>query len=301
MLEESDLREKRVGVLGATSLVGQCLVQLLVENGWQVKAFSRRPVNNSTPGVEWAEPVQASSFCGNATRGSSPIIPFWICAAPIWVLPDYLPMLEAHGAGRVIAISSTSRFTKSDSSSPEEVEVARKLTRGEDLLCAWAQSKGIDWVIFRPTLIYGLAQDRNISEIVHLVRHLGFFPLAGHAQGMRQPVHAEDVAGICMAALVKPGAIRRSYNLSGGETLSYREMISRIFKALGRSPRLVELPLWLFQLAIFLIRFLPRYRHWNLQMAERMNINLVFDHAEATRDFHYFPRPFQPASKDLSS
>jgi nucleoside-diphosphate-sugar epimerase len=123
----------------------------------------------------------------------------------------------------------------------------------------------------------------------------------GQAKGLRQPVHAGDVVTACISALEKPGVVNRAYNLSGGETLAYREMINRLFAALGRCSRLIPVPLWLFRLVAPLIRFFPRYRHWNVQMAERMNSDLVFDHAEAVRDLNFFPRPFKITSKDLPS
>jgi len=34
-------------------------------------------------------------------------------------------------------------------------------------------------------------------------------------------------------------------------------------------------------------------------MAERMNTDLVFDHADARRDLNYQPRSFQPGPEDL--
>ncbi len=279
-------------------MVGQCLVPMLVENEWLVYAFSRRPIRHDQAGVEWKQLQISGSRCGISANDLN-TIPFWICVAPIWILPDYFPLLEAHGARRVIAISSTSSLTKSDSPDHTEVVVARMLSDGENRLLSWARSNGVDWVIFRPTLIYGFGLDQNISEIARLIRRLGFFPLAGRAMGMRQPVHAEDVANVCLSAIEKTKEIQHIYSLSGGETLAYREMIRRVFRALGCKPRLIEVPPWLFRLAVFFVRSLPRYRHWNVQMVERMNVNLVFDHDEASRDFHYSPRSFQLTSKDL--
>jgi hypothetical protein len=62
---------------------------------------------------------------------------------------------------------------------------------------------------------------------------------------------------------------------------------------------LIPVPLWFFRPAAVLIRFLPRYRNWTAEMAERMNIDLVFDHAEAARDLNFSPRPFHLTSNDL--
>ncbi len=109
---------------------------------------------------------------------------------------------------------------------------------------------------------------------------------------MRQPIHAADVAGACIAALQSPAVANRAYNISGGETLPYRSMVARIFAAQGRVTRVLSVPLWMFKLAVLLLRCLPRYRNWTAAMAERMNRDLVFDHSEAARDFGFQPRAF---------
>ncbi len=93
--------------------------------------------------------------------------------------------------------------------------------------------------------------------------------------------------------------IGKGYELSGGEAIPYRVMIQRIFLALGMKPRFVPVPLPLFRLAIGVLRLLPRYRHWSGAMAERMNRDLVFDHAEATRDLGFRPRSFVLSPEDL--
>ena len=74
--------------------------------------------------------------------------------APIWVLPDYFALIEAAGARRVVVLSSTSRFIKVDSGDTAEQATAAKLIDGETRVQAWAESRGIEWVILRPTLIY---------------------------------------------------------------------------------------------------------------------------------------------------
>ncbi len=293
------MSKKQVGVLGATSLVGRCLLPLLVQSGWNVRAFSRRPMSSDQPNIQWTQLPDSMDMI-RRPAGENKNIDCWICVASIWVLPDYFAMMEKYGVRRVIAVSSTSRFTKSDSTDVEEKKTASKLIDSENRLQGWAKRAGVDWVILRPTLIYGLGQDKNISEIIRLIRRLGFFPLLGQAQGLRQPVHAEDVAAACLSALERTGIVNHAYNLSGGETLSYREMVCRLFLALGRRPRLIRVPLWFFRFVAFMIRLLPRYRHWTMQMAERMNADLVFDHTDAARDLHYSPGKFQLGLKDLT-
>jgi len=284
--------KNRIGILGASSLVGECLLPMLAAINWYVTAYSRKAIAEDKK-IHWLRLPQCT------TQLEDEITPFWICVAPIWVLPDYFDLLKKHRAKRVVVLSSTSQFTKDDSSDPEEQAVARKLTDAEQQVRGWAESHGIEWVILRPTLIYGLGRDKNISEIARFIRRFGFFPLFGKANGLRQPIHAADVAGACLSALQAPCAANRAYNISGGETLSYREMVIRIFSALSLRSRILSVPLWFFGLAISLLRRIPRYRKWSTAMAERMNQDLVFDHSEASRDFGFKPRAFELLTTDL--
>lgn len=281
--------ESRVGVLGATSLVGECLLPMLRDAEWRVVAFSRRAAESGL-GVEWRQ-LPFTEVVAEISH--------WICVAPIWVLPDYFKLIEASGARCIVVLSSTSRFTKAGSGDLAEQATAAKLMDGEARLQAWAESRGVEWVILRPTLIYGIGRDKNVSEIARFVRRFGFFPVFGEAKGLRQPIHAEDVAGACLAALQGSDCRNHSYNISGGETLTYREMVARIFTALGRRPRVLRVPLWAFRLAMTMLRRLPRYRQWSSAMAERMNRDLVFDHAEAARDLALKPRAFVLTAEDL--
>jgi nucleoside-diphosphate-sugar epimerase len=288
--------QKRIGILGATSMVGTCLLPLLTESGWLVTAFTRRGNKQATDLVEWRQLPLAERH----SQGSDQATPYWICVAPIWVLPDYFELLNTQGVRRLVALSSTSRFTKDDSIDPEEQSIALRLADAEARVQAWAESRGIEWVILRPTLIYGLGRDKNISEITRFIRRFGFFPLFGKANGLRQPIHAMDVAGLCLAALQVPCVENRAYNISGGETLTYRNMVARVFVALGRRQRLLTVPLWAFRLAIIMLRRLPRYGQWSVAMAERMNQDLVFDHTDAARDLDFKPRIFVLTAEDLS-
>ncbi|HVX81029.1 MAG TPA: NAD-dependent epimerase/dehydratase family protein [Devosiaceae bacterium] len=214
--------------------------------------------------------------------------------APIWTLPACTALIEASGARRLVQLSSTSRFTKAGSRNTGEAATARRLAEAEAALEAWATRQGIAWTILRPTMIYGDGRDANVAEIARFIRRFGFFPLFGRAAGLRQPVAAADVAGAVLAAAGAPAAENRAYDIAGGETLSYRRMVERIFTAEGRRPVTPTVPLAAFRLASAALRLLPRHPGWTAEMAERMNRDLVFDNGAAVRDFGYAPGPFRP-------
>jgi uncharacterized protein YbjT (DUF2867 family) len=301
-------------VLGATSFVGQLVLARLQRSRLQpsaldgpgsttadgpdvpVWAFSRAavpPVARSvSAGVIWHQlPVSPSAWQAS--------IPHWIAVCPLWAVPEHFPLLEAAGARRFVALSSTSRFTKRDSAAATERAIAARLAAAEDEVLDWARTRGIAAIILRPTMIYDGIHDQNIARIARFIRRVGFYPVAGAAGGLRQPIHADDVAAACLAALGCDG-LQDAYEISGGETLTYRDMVRRIFRWLDRPPRLATVPLPLVRAAAPLGSLLPGLESLPT-MAARMNENLVFDHAAATQDFGFQPRafslPFRPDSK----
>jgi nucleoside-diphosphate-sugar epimerase len=216
--------------------------------------------------------------------------------APIATLPDLLPDFFAQGGSRVIAFSTTSRDAKAASGSADERAFASTVRAAEEATIAACERAQVPWTVLRPTLIYGAGRDRNVMVIARVIRRFGVFPVFGAARGLRQPVHVDDLAAACLAALDSEASHNKDYTLSGGETLSYRDMVARIFVALGKVPRFIEVPLAVFGCAMWLVSRLKRFRDFNPEMARRMNEDLVFDHAAARRDLGFSPRRFEPAS-----
>ena len=292
------MSKQRIGLLGATSLVGECMIKKLLEHDWHVTAFSRRSITNMAqhPQITWQQfaTIDTTKVCNEENE-----IHVWLCVAPIWVLSEHLNLLSAHGARRIVVLSSTSRFTKNNSPDPGERKIAQQLIKSEEFLQTWAATHKVEWVILRPTLIYGYGRDKNITAVVQFIRRFGFFPLFGSASGLRQPIHAEDVAAACYAAVDRQHLINRIYNLSGEETLTYHEMVERVFAAMNRTPRMLTVPLWFFRMVTWGLRWLPKYRNWTAAMAERMNQDLKFDCSEAKRDLDFSPRSFRLTTRDL--
>ena len=276
---------RTVLVLGATSLVGRFALPRLVEAGFRVVALSRAP-QPAMPGVEWTE--------GDLHDPGLTLLQVdaVLALAPIWLLPDALPALARTGATRLIAFSSTSAATKANSPVAAERAVATALIVGESRTRAFCEEAGIACTIFRPTMIYAEGRDGNVSRLASLIRRFGVLPLSGRGEGRRQPVHADDLAAACLQALDRPETHGRVYELPGGETLSYRAMVERLFDAVGRRRRIVAVPPPLWRLALALAA--PLLPGATAAMGDRMGVDLVFDGEPARRDFGWAPRGFRP-------
>jgi nucleoside-diphosphate-sugar epimerase len=288
----NDARSIRMQLLltGATGQIGDFLLPRLASAGHPVRAVSRglRPTGAD---VTWfqadlLDPLALES----AARGCEAAIHM----APLWTLPPHLPVLAGAGVRRVLAFGSTSRYGKRDSSDPGERDVVNRLVQAETVLSKECAALGMDWTLFRPTLIYGGGRDRNVTAIRQFVERFGVFVIAGNGHGLRQPVHADDLARACVDALAVDATRDKAYNLCGAETLTYRAMVERIFRAAGRTPRILSLPLPFLRLLLRSASLLPGYAQVSVEMADRMNRDLVYDHKQAATDFGYSPRGFQP-------
>jgi nucleoside-diphosphate-sugar epimerase len=203
------------------------------------------------------------------------------------------------GVRRLVAFSSTSRTTKEFSGHRGERETARRLADAEEAVARACETHGVDWTLFRPTLIYGGGRDRNVTEIAGMIGWLGLFPIAGEGRGLRQPVHAEDLAHACLAVLDNEATHGQTYELPGGETLTYAQMVSRIAEGLGRKPRLLRLPPLLVRAALAAACRFGRLPHVTPAAATRMDEDLAFDATRARQEFGYAPRPFRFPDQDL--
>jgi len=285
--ERDDGGTGRTLILGATSLVGRFLTPRLVATGVRPLALSRQ-------GEPWFEGVDwIVDDLGDPGLGERlPEVSTVLSLSPIWLLPQALPALIARGASRVVAFSSTSRFTKTASPVEAERAVAARLADSEASTIALCEAAGVAWTLLRPTLIYAEGRDGNVSRLAALIRRLGFLPLAGSGGGLRQPVHADDLAVAALTAAASDAARDRAYDLPGGETLTYRAMAERVFEGLGRKPLILQVPAPLWSLAFALAR--PLLPGATAAMGARMSEDLTFDADPARRDLGWAPRAFHP-------
>ena len=258
-------------VLGASGQIGRCLLRRLAAAGCPAIAVCRRPEPALAPEAEWlARDLTRPLDLGDRRPVAA------IHATGAWLLPAQLPALAAAGVQRLVCFSSTSVLAKAESSSAGDRDVARQLAEAEAAVAA----STIAWTILRPALVYGLGLDRNVSAAARFIRRWRWFPLAGPGTGLRQPVHADDLAAAAVALLEGGVAIGERFNVGGGETLSYRAMIERVFRVLDIPPRFRRLPF---------LNLLPGRIG---AMAARMEQDLAFDDGELWSRLELMPRKF---------
>lgn len=265
-------------VIGGSGAVGGFLLARLRAAGHDILALSRVTRADSA-GLRWLhgglDAALAMPDC-ESILSAGPLDQFvaWLRRAP----PGRLR--------RVVALSSMSAASKLASSDPAERELAARLGRAERELAAHCAAQGVGWTVLRPTLIYGAGLDRSLSPLARRARRWRVFPLLPAACGLRQPVHADDVAAACVAALAGTAA-GQVLELGGGERLSYAQMLSRVRAGLGRAT--LGLPL-----DINLLRAVTWITGRGGGMVQRLKQDLVADNVPLQSLLGVNPRGFRP-------
>ena len=280
-------------VPGASSQIGVFALPLLVSRGFEVVALGRNGKPSWYPdinGVTW-------ETAGTLSASSSDSARFILSCGPLALAGDLVSRCSK--LERVVAFSTTSIHSKRGSGDKAEREQAECIARDEKNIVELCAAVSAGLAILRPTLVYGCGMDMNISWLARWIGRFGFVPLAGEARGLRQPVHAQDVARTAVTALAFSGKGMLESPLCGGSTLSYQDMVREIFRALGRKPRLIHLPPNLLATMTAVARLLPGLRSINPEMVRRQALDLVYDDLEARSELGHAPRPFELRSTDF--
>ena len=107
------------------------------------------------------------------------------------------------------------------------------------------RQSGLDYTIFRPSFIYGPgdAVYTMLAKMIRLVP-FGLVPIFGNGLYRHQPVLVSDLVRGMVSCLDNPEAVGKTFDVGGPQALTYREQLTLIGEAVGKSVRPLSLPIW---------------------------------------------------------
>lgn len=274
----TDWRKGQVLVLGASSQIGWFLLPDIVRAGVRVQALSRR-AQTGVDGVGWLQ-------------GALPDPPDRVdavdsicCFAPLAALAGWLETGAVPNLARLVATSSMSAESKRASPVAAECALAQRLRDGEAALARVCERRGIACTVLRPTLIYGAARDRSLTPLARRAARWRVFGLPA-GRGLRQPVHAGDVATAALRAL-DGAAAGQVLPIGGGERLPAAAMFARVRASLPMRTLPLPVPAALLRAGA---RCVPHLRG----PLTRLQEDLIADNGELERLLGVRPRGFHP-------
>ena len=113
----------------------------------------------------------------------------------------------------------------------------------------------------------GFFADYPYMALMPYAALLGVFPMPVDGESRNAPPSAEDIARVCVGALIDPEKhAGKMYRPTGPELLSVNEMVAILSRVLGRKVRHVKLPMWMFYKAARIdgtdLHLLSSFRHY---------------------------------------
>lgn len=248
----------KVLIIGGSGYVGTHMAQHLLEQGHQVTVASRRG-EGPLSGVRYvmADAAKNEGLL-EAAQGQEALIYLvgiirergdqTFQQAHVEGVRHSLAAAKAAGISRFVHMSAlgTARGTGS--------RYYETKAEGEELV----QASGLNWIILRPSLIFGQGDEFFGGILKGLVTApIPFIPLIGDGRFVFRPIWVGDVAAAFEQAMNRPNTVHRSYNLVGPKEYTFRELLLLVRDTLGSRKPLLPIPLALMDRVVPLISPLP--------------------------------------------
>ncbi len=285
---------------GASGAVGQFVLPLLAPAPGRLLAYSRRPQNAQMPtvaqaGVEWRCADLSQQELRLNDRDSNVLI----CAGPLDHFTRLMGRTALPAGTRILALSSLSARWKAGSPNVADARLAARLLDAEAELVSRCEAMAATACILRCGLVYGAGVDRTLTPLRRIASRWRMLPWPRGARGLRQPVHADDIARALAHAAQAKVPLHGVFELPGPERLSWPVMLQRVLQTTPTPSRLCLLPD--FALERILRALTRRGEPWasKLSMLQRV----YEDQVTAVDDWYRFgviPRAFSPTPADFS-
>jgi NADH dehydrogenase len=229
----------KVFVTGGTGFVGREMLRQLLAAGHAVRVLVRE---GSADKLE--EPGKVEAHTGDINDAASLVGALEGCDAVIHLIgiirefpgrgitfkkmhvsatENILEACDEQGVQRFLHMSSNG--TRKNGSTAYH----RTKWQAEELVHA----SGLDWTIFRPSLIFG-QNSEFVKMLTELIHRVPVVPVIGNGQYRMQPVSVAQVVESFVKALDMPETIGTTYHQGGSESYSYDVILDLTGRAMGR-------------------------------------------------------------------
>lgn len=233
-------------VAGAGGFVGRRLVEKLHAEGRPVIAGVRKPRDGfARLGIEQRVfDAEKPETLAPALAGVTHVVNC-IMGSPAVMVGSTRNLLDASikaGVQRFVHFSSIAVFGNAEGEIDDDFPVGQNVDAyGQakidcEHLVRKAQQEGLRTVILRPALIYGPGSEQWTARIARLLRWSRLGDLGAAGDGICNLIHVDDVVAAAIAALDRPEAANRAFNLAMAEAPNWNRYLMDFGHSLGFTP-----------------------------------------------------------------
>jgi uncharacterized protein YbjT (DUF2867 family) len=227
----------RVTVFGATGVIGRALLPLLAADH-DVVAVSRRP-REDADGIRWAVADAASGAGVAAALAGADAVQYLVHSLgeadferrDREAAANVSREAARAGVGQIVYLGGLG------GDAPDASAHLRSRRETGERLAA----DGVPVTTLRAAMVVGRGS-AAFETILHLVKRLPVMITPSWVSTPTQPIAIDDVARYLAGVTGLDATLGQSFDAGGAEVMTYRQMIERIARLLGRRPLIVEVP-----------------------------------------------------------
>lgn len=135
------------------------------------------------------------------------------------------------------------RYSEVSAPSPKDPYGVSKW-EAEQALQRVAAETGLEVVIIRPPLVYGIGVKGNFAQMLSAVSRRIPLPFAA-VRNQRSLIYVDNLVDALISCAIHPAAAGKTYLVCDGEDISTPELLNSLGDEMGRPARLFQCPMWL--------------------------------------------------------
>lgn len=208
---------------GGSGFLGNAILSKLARRNLAVRCIYRKKRGPAYLGVTWVKIDSLTSIPQDLLDGCTYIIH---CAGKIKGSGAVLNSVNYVATKRLVQAALEKQIKKFvfissiDSVLLDSAYAKSKMLAEESLI-----ESGINWVIIRPSVIFGLDDNKNFYLLNKLIKALPVIPVPYSGKFRWDPVYVEDLADYTINAALDDGISEKAFNVIGPETLKFNEIL----------------------------------------------------------------------------